>query len=83
MEGLLVLLFYVLVGIGVLIVGVIFYLRAGLSRATYTCPKCQTRVRVELMEADHCNVCGARLVDPYEEYSNESYEEDDANGSKA
>ncbi len=41
--------------------GIVFFLRAMESRKTYACPQCGERVRVELMEAAHCNSCGATL----------------------
>jgi transcription initiation factor IIE alpha subunit len=60
-EGLIVLALYAALGVGVVVVAVVFYLRAELSRSSYHCPKCHTSIRVELMEANHCNVCGAWL----------------------
>ena len=61
MEGLIVLAVYG--GIGLLLVGlgVVFYLRAVASRKTYACPQCGEVVRVELMRASHCNHCGTPL----------------------
>jgi serine/threonine protein kinase/uncharacterized integral membrane protein len=41
--------------------GIVFTIRAVLSRKTYRCPSCGERVRVELMNATHCNTCGAPL----------------------
>ena len=61
MEGLIVLLIYG--GIGLVVVGlaVLFYLRAVSSRKRYCCPQCGERMSVELMQATHCNMCGAPL----------------------
>jgi rRNA maturation endonuclease Nob1 len=41
--------------------GIVFFLRAIDSRKWYVCPQCGERIRVELMEAGHCNTCGAEL----------------------
>lgn len=71
MDPVFVIAFYFLLGVGTLVVAVLLYLRAGLSRSTYYCPKCRTSIRVELMQASHCSVCGSPLRstqedDPYE-----------------
>ena len=42
--------------------GIVFFLRAVDSRRWYACSKCGERVKVELMEASHCNTCGADLI---------------------
>lgn len=41
--------------------GIVFFLRAVDSRKWYVCPSCGERIRVELMDAGHCNTCGADL----------------------
>ncbi len=38
-----------------------FYARSVSSRKTYVCPRCGEELRVELMEASRCNVCGSVL----------------------
>ncbi len=59
--AMLVILFYGLVFGGLAVLALLFYLRAANSRRTYTCPQCGERVRVELMDASSCNMCGAPL----------------------
>ena len=54
-------LIYAIVGAIILGLGIVFTIRAVLSRKTYRCPSCGERVRVELMAAAHCNTCGAPL----------------------
>ena len=61
MEGLVVLLLYTGIGVIVIVLGVLFYLRSVASRKRYCCPQCGEQVSVELMKAGHCNVCGAPL----------------------
>jgi hypothetical protein len=61
MEGLLIVLFYVVVGIVVIVVGTLLYARSVQSRKRYCCPQCGEQMTVELMKAGHCNVCGAPL----------------------
>ena len=46
----------------VVVLGVLFYLRAAASRKLYKCPQCGEMVEVELMKASHCNHCGAPLT---------------------
>jgi rRNA maturation endonuclease Nob1 len=41
--------------------GIVFFLRSMDSRRWYVCTKCGERVKVELMDASHCNTCGAEL----------------------
>jgi uncharacterized protein (DUF983 family) len=41
--------------------GIVFFLRSMDSRKWFACPKCGERLRAELMEARHCNTCGAEL----------------------
>ena len=59
MEGLIVLLVYAGIGVIVVVLGVLFYLRSASSRKRYCCPQCGEQVSVELMKAGHCSVCGA------------------------
>lgn len=61
MEALIPILIYTGIGGVVVAAGVIFYVRAVASRKTYRCPNCGEEVRVELMEASHCNHCGSPL----------------------
>ncbi len=61
MGGLIVLFLYVGLGVAVVGLGVLFYLRSACSRKRYCCPQCGERVSVELMDAGHCNMCGAPL----------------------
>ncbi len=44
-----------------LFLGIVFYLRSAASRQTYRCSQCGESFRVELMDASHCNHCGAPL----------------------
>ncbi|MAE63776.1 MAG: hypothetical protein CMJ18_05845 [Phycisphaeraceae bacterium] len=43
------------------VLGILFYLRAVASRRRMRCPQCGETVQVELMEASHCSSCGAPL----------------------
>jgi hypothetical protein len=61
MEGLIVLLVYGGIGILVFALGTLFYLRSVSSRKRYCCPQCGEQMSVELMKAEHCNMCGAPL----------------------
>ena len=54
-------LIYAIGGAIILGLGIVFTIRAVLSRKTYRCPSCGERVRVELMAAARCNTCGAPL----------------------
>ena len=45
----------------VVLLGLLFYVRAVVSRRAYRCPQCGEEARVELMSASHCNHCGAPL----------------------
>lgn len=56
-----VLLIYAAVLAGLIVLGVLFYLRAVASRKHYRCPQCGERMTTELMSASHCNMCGAPL----------------------
>ena len=40
-------------------IAILLYVRAAESRKRYTCASCGERVTVELMDAGHCNTCGA------------------------
>ena len=46
--------------VGLALIGLCF-LRAVGSRKSYSCRHCGEKVRVELMDALHCNHCGAPL----------------------
>lgn len=48
-------------GIVLLILGVVFYLRALRHRSVYECPSCGERFHAELMEAANCSTCGTAL----------------------
>jgi hypothetical protein len=61
MSGAIVLLAYALIGALLVVLAVVFFLRARGSRRHYTCPQCGERVMVELMRAGNCNMCGAPL----------------------
>ena len=61
MEDLIPVLIYAGIGGVIVAAGVIFYVRAVASRKTYRCHNCGEEVRVELMEASHCNHCGTPL----------------------
>ena len=61
MEGLIVLAFYALIGLLLIILAVVFYTRSVASRKRYCCPQCGEQISVELMDAGHCNFCGAPL----------------------
>ena len=61
MGNLFPLLFIGGIGLAVVGLGIVFYLRAVASRKVYNCPQCGEVVRVELMRASHCNHCGAPL----------------------
>jgi hypothetical protein len=61
MEGLIVLLVYAGVGIGLVVLGALFYMRSVSTRKRYCCPQCGEQLSVELMKAQHCNLCGAPL----------------------
>ena len=61
MEGLIILLVYAGIGVVVVALGVVLYVRSVSSRKRYCCPQCGERMTVELMKAGHCNVCGAPL----------------------
>ena len=49
----------IFVGLGLL--ALLFYTLAVSSRKSYECPQCGEKLRVEHMEASHCNMCGAPL----------------------
>jgi len=46
---------------GLVLLAVLFYVLAVQSRKTYVCPQCGEQLRVEHMDASHCNMCGAPL----------------------
>ena len=57
-------LVFVIYGCGaafVILLAVLFFLRAVASRKQYRCPQCGEAVKTELMSASHCNMCGAPL----------------------
>ena len=61
MAGLIVIFAVIFVTSGLIALGLLFYLRAVISRKTYRCRQCGEIVDVELMHASHCNTCGAPL----------------------
>ena len=61
MNGLIVLLAYVFVGLLLVALGFLFYLRSVASRRRHTCPECGEVQEVELMNASRCSTCGAPL----------------------
>ncbi len=63
MKGIIILLIYGLGFAGVIAVGAMLYMRSVASRRQHTCRKCGEKITVELMKANHCNVCGS----PFEE----------------
>ncbi|MCP4702463.1 MAG: hypothetical protein GY862_37230 [Gammaproteobacteria bacterium] len=46
---------------GVLALAAVVYYFAVRSRKVYTCPECGEEIRVEHMETERCNICGALL----------------------
>ena len=60
---------YIALGVGVLIVivGVIGFIKAVISRKIYTCPVCGEKFRAENMEVKTCSVCGASMSEEEEE----------------
>jgi hypothetical protein len=59
MEALGVILLYALISLLICGLGLFLYLRSVASRRTLTCPQCGEVQTVELMNATHCNTCGA------------------------
>jgi|GEM_PF-3332785 len=59
MAGIFIVLLYVLGAALVVALGFFLYLRSVTSRRLYVCPACGEKQNVELMEATHCNSCGA------------------------
>ena len=59
MDTLIGLLIYGGMGLVLLALGILFYWRSVSSRKRYCCPQCGEQISVELMEAGHCNTCGA------------------------
>jgi len=45
----------------IIILGLFLYYISVRSRKYYKCPKCGEKIRVEHMEAENCNICGAPL----------------------
>lgn len=61
MDGLIVILLYVGIALSVGLLGAVLYTRSVGSRKRYCCPQCGEQLTVELMKAQHCNLCGAPL----------------------
>jgi len=59
MEGLILFLVYGAIAVVVVGFGFLFYVRSVASRKRYVCPQCGEQQTVELMDASHCNACGA------------------------
>ena len=57
----LIVIIYAAAGLLLLWLGIAFYIRSVASRKVYRCPSCGESFRVELMDAGHCNTCGATL----------------------
>ena len=53
---------YVVIGLALLALGIVLYLRSVESRRTYTCGACGETQKVELMAATRCSVCGAPIA---------------------
>ena len=56
-----VLLVYGLIGLGLIVLGVIFYYFSVSSRKSYACPQCGERITTEYLDARRCGMCGAEL----------------------
>lgn len=67
------LLIYPAIFLLVLGTAIFLFWRANLTKRVYQCPNCHERIRVELMDASYCNVCGAPLK-PLQD--NEEYYDD-------
>jgi DNA-directed RNA polymerase subunit RPC12/RpoP len=74
-----ILVFYLMLGLGAIGLAVLLYVRAMASRAVYRCPQCQEIVTVELMQASRCNTCGAPLSYPGRGPSNRREDYDGSN----
>ena len=62
MDSLIVIMVYGGIFVFLAWLAIAFYLRSVTTRKVYQCPGCGESFRVELMEADHCNVCGTALA---------------------
>ena len=49
---------------------VIFYIKSKISRKTFTCPNCGSKITVEHMNAKHCDLCGHRLIEDIDSNEN-------------
>ena len=61
MQGLVIILIYLLGGALVLTLAVVLYLCAVSSRKSYRCPKCGEKMRTEYLDAKRCGMCGAPI----------------------
>ncbi len=59
MDTLMGLLVYGGIGLVLLALCLLFYRRSVNSRKRYCCSQCGEQISVELMQAGHCNTCGA------------------------
>lgn len=57
----LIIFLYGIIFAAVAVFALLFYMRSVESRKSYVCPQCGEKLRVELMNASHCNMCGAPL----------------------
>jgi hypothetical protein len=56
-----ILLVYTLIGLGLIVLCVIFYFFSVRSRRSYACPQCGERITTEYLDARRCGMCGAEL----------------------
>lgn len=56
-----VIIVYAAILVALVLLGIIFYLRAAVSRRLVVCPHCGEQLQIELMGATTCTVCGASL----------------------
>ena len=66
MEGLVVLLVYGAVGLVIIVLGTLFYLRSAASRKRYCCPKCGEHMvehEFDIIKAERCESCGLVSMD--------------------
>lgn len=50
-----------LVGGGILVLALVFYLFSLNSRRSFRCPKCGEQIRTDYLKAQRCGMCGAPL----------------------
>jgi len=61
---------YVVIPIALVMLGVLFYLRARASRQGMRCPNCNEYIRLELMDRNQrCATCGTPMVPTEEKHA--------------